>query len=193
MQPGYTSDIHAIAVALGHSTPWWQPWILAPVAAVLGVIGGFVGQIILLKYNVSTKLGNMRRMAYSDITELFAAIDMLLTFPGNDSPEHGEVMRRTHFKTLAPRMSEDYIKANLEVYARLPERPAWESILGLYHHLMTEPEEFDGYLRSTMQMISRHFKMERLTIKGVRKCVGKEEAKTMIPMLAKYEPTGVFE
>ena len=150
MAADYTQQLNQIAAALNRSGPpaWQNPWILAAFASLLGVIGGFIGQILLLKYTAMMKLKTMRRMVYADIVELFAVVDAALNFPFDKAatPEEAELSRQAHFKLIAPRMSEDYIKANPEVFAKMPERIPAEGVYSLYHHLLLEPEQFDGYL-----------------------------------------------
>ena len=115
MQVNYITELQRIADALSRTPPWWQhPWLLASVSATLGVIGGFVGQILLLRFTASTKRRAMKKMVYNDIMSLVAIVDTLLRYPGSSSDlssEEAQNERRAHFKLVAPRLSEDYIKS----------------------------------------------------------------------------------
>jgi hypothetical protein len=52
VQGDYTKQLADIAAALRQPTVWWNnAWILASFSAVLGIIGGFVGQLILRMYS----------------------------------------------------------------------------------------------------------------------------------------------
>jgi hypothetical protein len=190
MASDYGYQLNQIVQALTRPTPWWQhPWILAGLASMLGVMGGFAGQLLLLRYTNWRKLRTMRKLVYSDIVELFTVVDTALNFPFEkvDSLEDAQSHRRAYFKLIAPRMSEDYIKANPEIFAGMGERIPAEGIYSFHRHLLSEPDQFDGYLRSVNQIIAGHFKKDRLTMKNVRKYVGKEAAETFKPRLAPYQ------
>jgi len=82
MQADYTQQLQAIASALKESTPWWKnPWLLAGLSAMLGVIGGFVGQILQNLYQRRTIRRTLLHIGYGYVGQLFASLDMLANSP----------------------------------------------------------------------------------------------------------------
>jgi len=186
------TELQRIADALSRTPPWWQhPWLLASLSATLGVIGGFVGQILLLRFTAFTKLRKMRTMVYADIISVVAVVDTMLRFPfeipSNVPLGEAQNERLEHFKLVMPRLSDDYIKANPEIYFSLPERIPSDSLHAMHNHLVSEPDNFDGYLRSVIPIIAFQFKTKLFSLDSVRKYVGKEEAKSLAEILSRYD------
>jgi len=184
MPPDYSKELQLIVDALSHSAPWWQPWLMTVAAAVLGVLGGFFGQMLLARHTAHTKLRTMRRMAYSDATSLLAVLDVVHRFPDALAVHGGAPARQRHFKIVAPGVCSDFIRANPEAYADLDERPSLEVIHNFHHQLLEcEPDDFDRYLRSALQIICTQFEKKRFTVEGIKKHIGKEEAKSVQKIL----------
>lgn len=182
MQADYSQQLTEIAAALRESTPLWKnPWILAGLSAMLGVIGGFVGQILQTMYQRRTVRRTLLRIGYGYVGQLLAALDVMASSP-KYSEHHQEAMG-----IVLPTIPEDYVRTHLDVYAELDESPVFDSVFGLGRKLLAPPGDYD-FVNATIQAIVLHFVAGRLTVEKVREYRNQEEAETLKVMLAKYEP-----
>jgi hypothetical protein len=105
---------------------------------------------------------------------------------------NAEIMSDQHqrfikFKMVAPLLSDDYMKANTDIYSRLEERVCLEPVYNMFRQSFVNEEIFDGLLRSIIQMIANHFRKGRLSFRAAAKYMGNEEAATVQSILAQYE------
>ena len=182
MQADYTAQLQAIATALKQTEPWWRnAWLLAALSATLGVVGGFVGQILQAIYQTRVVRRTLLSIGYGYVGQLLAALDVLLSSPGYGQ-HHNEALG-----IVLPIVPDDYARAHFDVYATLEESVVFDAIFAMGRKLLTGSEEYN-YIDGTVQAIVLHFIANRLTLDNLEKYRNAEEAETFKNMLAKHEP-----
>jgi len=183
MQADYSKQLAEIATALRQSTPWWQnPWILAGFSAMLGVIGGFVGQILQNIYHRRVVRRTLLRICYGYVGQLLASLDAIQSSSPQFSPVHDEAVR-----LLLPPIPDEYIKSHLDVYATLEESVVFDTTIALGKRLLSPPEGYT-FINAAIETIVQQFVMERLTVDKMGQARSREELETFSALLAKYEP-----
>jgi hypothetical protein len=182
VQADYTNDIHAIATALSRSAPLWSnPWILATFSTLLGFIGGFVGQLLVRRYDERKTRETILRLCYRYSGELLAALDTLVSAPEDLVQHTGPALR-----IVLPTPPQDYVKAHIEIYAALSEAVGFDVIFNAARNL-EEPSGGYDWLNAVLQTLVMQFVKKRLTLKSVRRYGSKEEADTFGELLSRYE------
>jgi hypothetical protein len=172
VQADYTKQLAEIAAALRQPTPWWtNSWILAAFSAFLGVLGGFVGQLILRRYADRQTRKTLLRLGYQYTGELLAALDVLVS-----APEPLRQHQHAALPIVLPTTPEEYTKAHREIYAALPEATSFDVIFNISKKLqqnisntLQQPSENYDYVSAALQTIVIQFVRKRLTSKGARK------------------------
>ncbi len=184
MQADYTKQLAEIAAALRQPTPWWtNSWILASFSAVLGMLGGLAGQLILQKHTDRQTRKTLLRLSYQYTAELMAALDTLASAP--------EPFRKNRYEALLivlPTSPEEYARAHREIYAALDEAASFDLIFNISKKLQQPFDKYD-YVNIALQAIVMQFVKERLKLKGLAKCLDKEATATFSEMLARHEST----
>jgi hypothetical protein len=184
VQADYTKQLIDIIAALRQPSPWWtNSWILASFSAFLGVLGGFVGQLILRRYADWQTRKTLLKLGYRYTGELLAVLDTLVS-----APEPLREHQQTALRIVLPTMPEEYVKAHLEIYTALPEAASFDVIFNVSKRLNESGETYD-LINGALEMIVFQFAKECLTLKSVAKYQNKEETATFAEMLARHEPT----
>ena len=141
----YSQKLDEIVRALNR--PSISPWTIAIISAGLAVIGGIVGQFIVLLLTDAYKRHKMRRVLYLDIRRMFIfAFAIIASPPHTDhvSPDPNQFARR-QFKEHLTFEAEDYMKANKDIFMQLPE---YMSVLEIYrvYHMLLEDNSWPGFI-----------------------------------------------
>jgi hypothetical protein len=183
VQADYTKQLGEIAAALRRPTPWWtNSWILAAFSAFLGVLGGFVGQLILRKHADRRIRRTLLRLGYRYTGELLAVLDVLVS-----APAPLQQYRYAALPIVLLTTPEEYAKAHREIYAALPEAPSFDVIFNVSRKLQQPSDDYD-YVKVALETVVQQFATKRLTLKDVAKYQNKEETATFAEILARHEP-----
>jgi hypothetical protein len=184
VQADYTKQLAEIVAALRQPTPWWtNSWILATFSAVLGMLGGFVGQLILQMHAERQTRKTVLRLCYRYTGALLVILDVYVSVQ-EPLRQHKDAA----LPLVLPATPEEYIVAHREIYAALQEAPSFDVIFKVSRKLEQPSDDYD-YINAALQTIVIQFVMKRLTLKGVAKYQNKEETQTFAGILARHEPT----
>jgi hypothetical protein len=150
MQADYIAQqLSAIAAAVRRPLPWsTNPWILAAFSTFLGVIGGFLGQLLLTAYADHKARKTILRMGYRYVAELIAVLDTLVS-----APEELQAHTSAATKVVLPTSPEEYSRAHREIYIDLPEYVSFDVIFNHSQQLRQPSPEYD-WKSATLQVIS---------------------------------------
>jgi hypothetical protein len=173
MQADYSKQLGDIAAALNHPATWWQnSWFLATFSAVLGVIGGFVGQFLLALFSDSRKKRKLRRMGYRYAAHLCVQLDQILTVM-DDTSDHSIIPEALNSMAIdSPRA---YMNSNHDLYSELVEKPCFELIFNRAEALLDPSKQTLNEIKLTQVMIIAQF-VKHL---AVGKIGGPEAQKTL--------------
>jgi hypothetical protein len=183
VQADYTSQLKAIAEALRHTSPPWEPWLLAAFSAALGVVGGFVGQALMTFFSEARKLRTMRLMLYRDVTEICAFLDVIARRGDETDANIGTLTARLAGSVIA----KEFVIANRDLYIRIPERQSYDVICKFHDQvLQATPEVLDERVRSALQIIALQFDRHRMDLEYVRKHFTTEDFELFKGILPRY-------
>jgi len=132
----YTPELQRIVEALNRPTT--PAWLIATFSAVLGVIGGIVGQSLLMPINDFWRLYRLRRLLYTDLAKLFLLLDSTMQQTHLAQPYLSHWQRdqvRTHMSFAA----EKYLQSNHDLYIQLPEHSAADVCYANFRKVLDEP------------------------------------------------------
>ena len=177
----YTQQLAAIVTALRQPPSWWtNPWVLATFSTFLGVIGGFLGQLLLKVYADRQARQGLLKMWYLYTGSVLAVLDTLMS-ASPDSRCHQLALLSLNLPT-AP---EEYTNAHRAIYVELPQSPSFDVIFKASKALENPPDEYDR-VNVVLQIIVQEFVAKRLTLRDVAKYRNKEETASFTEMLSRY-------
>lgn len=150
--PDYAVQLQEIVKALNRPTT--SPWIIAGIAATLAVIGGIIGQCILMWLTDSYRGFKLRRLLYKELGTMFLIVDGVM----QDEPI-GDLVSRTERQIREIRehlnfRSEKYMTDNQELYVHLDEHWAADMLYGRFHKIIDDPEFFHVNTNVTLRIFA---------------------------------------
>ncbi len=131
----YTKQLEEIARALNRpSTP---VWLVAIFSAVLGVIGGLVGQSLMMIATDAYRRYKLRRVLYLDMADLFFAVDSIVEFKEIDDA-HRYQWQEQELATHLTFRGEKYVRDNQEIYVQTGERLVADMLYLRFHKILDE-------------------------------------------------------
>jgi hypothetical protein len=150
-------------------------------SALLGVVGGFVGQLLTGVYQEYRIRRTLLRMGYGYVGQLLAALHSLL----RGSAEY-EAQVAPALELVLPSIPDDYVRAHHDIYSRLDESVVFDVVFSLGRRF-ADADDRVKYIRVGIETIVLQFLMKRLTEQSLRKYRGADESKTFAEMLSHYE------
>jgi len=151
-QPDYSQQLKDIAHALNR--PATPQWIIILISAGVGFISASLGPWVGDFY----KRYKLRRVLYRELVTMFSVVDDVMseTFIVDDYArgkwQNEEVKRHLRFG------SQDYMKANHDLYISLAEHSGAEVLYGHFHAIIDEWHSFHVNVGRALRMFARAVK-----------------------------------
>jgi hypothetical protein len=149
MQADYTQQLNAIVKALNR--PATPTWIIALISTGFGVLGAFIGLWLGDFY----KRYKLRRLLYRELVGMFSVVDDTLghTFVENEHDQYK--WQGDQIRTYLSFSSQEYMKANQDLYVSLAEHATAEMLYGRFHAIVDNSHSFSINTGLALRLFSR--------------------------------------
>ena len=152
MPPDYSAQLSAIVEALKQSQPWYEStWIVAMGSALLGLVGGILGQRLQQWLERRDTRAAMLRILYGYTGQLLSTVDSLIRAQGQ--PDH---LKEVTLRTMVGSSPSNYIAENRAVFIALNNAPSFDAVSNLLASRM-EGIPLDAWLVSCAQIVAAQF------------------------------------
>jgi len=173
----YSKQLEEIARAL--SRPTTPVWLVATFSAVLGVLGGLTGQLLM---DVAYRRYKLRRVLYLDLTEMFWAVHGIMAFKDIPEPERSRWQQDGLRRNLLFR-GEKYCSDNQEIYIQLPERLAGETLYPRFHLILDEANSMHVNTSLALTLFADVVHRGSLAPKYFKRFLGRKRATSLLKTL----------
>ena len=171
--PDYSRQLDEIIKILNH--PATPAWLIAAFSAVLGVVGGLVGQSLQLLATDAYRRYKMRRVLYLDLADMFLTVDSIMRFTELPDPDRWHWQEDQLRNSLLFR-GEKYCLDNHEIYMQLPERLVGEALYSRFHRILDEEHSMNVNTDLALRMFANFVSQGGLKFKYFKRFLGSRRA-----------------
>jgi hypothetical protein len=179
--PDYSSQLNQIVTLLNR--PVIPGWVIAALSAVLGMLGGLLGQIVLLRVNDRHQRYRMRRVLYTDLGGNFMMVYSTMMdneFKGDEKARWQQLQFESSIKFDV----ENYLKQKPDVYMQLTEHYSANELYYWLHNIINRVNRNVSNPGMFCQIFAEYVVEGRFKEKYFRKFDGPEKAARMMTLVA---------